>query len=232
MRLVLRDVSIPALESACVYSFLVLHNLDSLQRTQCSEADRSARKPGYERSWIESVVDEVADPAKCRGGKKIVSDLAVRVDSMGKQRVYLSVENKQLKQQLARMQQEKFVKERSLVRGNEVEAFFDRVWRLTYGSKGRTLFRCESHCQTDVPHQIQHLQECDSQMKYILRCHWLGAIQLLEILLSPYQIHTKARKPTKFLTALIRCAKAIFVENMEKQVYPNPMFPKLGSYTL
>lgn len=46
--------------------------------------------------------------------QSIVSDLAVRVDSVGKQRVYLSVENKQLKQQLARMQQEKFLKERKL----------------------------------------------------------------------------------------------------------------------
>lgn len=47
--------------------------------------------------------------------QNIVSELALRVDSLVQQRVYLSVENTQLKQQMARLQQEKFVMERKLV---------------------------------------------------------------------------------------------------------------------
>nr|GEW51831.1 basic leucine zipper 6 [Tanacetum cinerariifolium] len=82
--------------------------------------------------------------------QNIVSDLAVRVDSMGKQHVYLSVENKQLKQQLARMQQEKFVKERQYnCMRNEVERLNRGVAFSCNGSKGRPLFRSNSSGDAD-----------------------------------------------------------------------------------
>lgn len=81
--------------------------------------------------------------------QSIVSDLAVRVDSVGKQRVYLSVENKQLKQQLARMQQEKFLKERQYnCMRNEVERL-NRGVAFSRSSKGRTLFRSNSSGDAD-----------------------------------------------------------------------------------
>lgn len=46
--------------------------------------------------------------------QNIVSELTVRVEALVEHRVYLSMENKQLKQKLARLQQEKFTMERKL----------------------------------------------------------------------------------------------------------------------
>lgn len=72
--------------------------------------------------------------------QNIVSELAVRVDSLVEQRVYLSLENKQLKQQLARLQQEKFVMERRYqCMRNEAEGL-----KRNGSSKVRTHFRSNS----------------------------------------------------------------------------------------
>ncbi|KAM0068760.1 putative transcription factor bZIP family [Helianthus debilis subsp. tardiflorus] len=77
--------------------------------------------------------------------QNIVSELVVRVKSLGEQRVYMSIENKQLKQQLGRLQQEKFVKERQyqLMR-NEVEGLKRNLAYSRNGNKVRTHFRSNS----------------------------------------------------------------------------------------
>ncbi|XP_071734671.1 uncharacterized protein [Rutidosis leptorrhynchoides] len=74
--------------------------------------------------------------------QNIVSELAVRVDSILEQRAYLSLENTQLKQQLARLQQEKFVMERQYqVMKNEAEGLKQRVALSRSSSKVKTQFR-------------------------------------------------------------------------------------------
>lgn len=77
--------------------------------------------------------------------QNIVSEMTVRVDSLVEHRVYLSLENKQLKQQLVRMQQEKFVLEREYqCMRNEIERLKHRVAFSRNGSKVRTHFRSNS----------------------------------------------------------------------------------------
>ncbi|KAJ9540782.1 hypothetical protein OSB04_027288 [Centaurea solstitialis] len=75
--------------------------------------------------------------------QNIVSELAVRVDSLVEKRIYLSLENKQLKQQLARLQQEKFVMERQYqCMRNEAEGL--KLGGRNGSSKVRTHFRSNS----------------------------------------------------------------------------------------
>ncbi|XP_076934611.1 uncharacterized protein At4g06598-like isoform X2 [Bidens hawaiensis] len=77
--------------------------------------------------------------------QNIVSELGVRVKPLAEQRVYLSIENKQLKQQLGRLQHEKFVKERQYQRmRNDVEGLKRNLAYSRSGSKGRTHFRSSS----------------------------------------------------------------------------------------
>nr|XP_043634227.1 basic leucine zipper 34 [Erigeron canadensis] len=79
--------------------------------------------------------------------QNIVSELAVRVDSLAEQRVYLSLENKQLKQRLARLQQEKFVMERQYqFMRNEAEVLKHRL------SKVNTHIRSNSTGNTEKLH--------------------------------------------------------------------------------
>lgn len=82
--------------------------------------------------------------------QNIVSELALRVDSLVQQRVYLSVENTQLKQQMARLQQEKFVMERQYqCMRNEAEGLKQRV---AFGSKIGTHYRSNSTGDTEKLH--------------------------------------------------------------------------------
>ncbi|KAL4576708.1 hypothetical protein LXL04_012806 [Taraxacum kok-saghyz] len=81
--------------------------------------------------------------------QNIVSELAVRVDSLVKQHVYLSVENKQLKHKLARLQQEKFLMERQYQSmRNELEG----LKRNVTVSKVKTHFRSNSAGDSDKLH--------------------------------------------------------------------------------
>ncbi|KAI3705270.1 hypothetical protein L1987_75505 [Smallanthus sonchifolius] len=77
--------------------------------------------------------------------QNIVSELVVRVKSLAEQRVYLSMENKQLKQQLGMLQQEKFVMERQYQRmRNEIEGLKRHLAYSRNGSKVRTHVRSSS----------------------------------------------------------------------------------------
>ncbi|KAK9078704.1 hypothetical protein SSX86_002761 [Deinandra increscens subsp. villosa] len=77
--------------------------------------------------------------------QNIVSELVVRVKSLAEQRVYLSIENKQLKQQLGRLQQEKFVSERQYqCMRDEVEGLKRNLAYSRNGSKVRTHLRSNS----------------------------------------------------------------------------------------
>lgn len=85
--------------------------------------------------------------------QNIVSELAVRIDSLVEQRVYLSVENKQLKQQLARLQQEKCVMERQYqCMRNELQGLKRGVAFSRNASKVRTHFRSNSTGDTEKLH--------------------------------------------------------------------------------
>ncbi|KAL8210593.1 hypothetical protein R6Q57_005030 [Mikania cordata] len=77
--------------------------------------------------------------------QNIVSELVVRVESLAEQRVYFSMENSQLKQQLGRLQQEKFVSERQYhCMRNEVERLKRKLAYSCNGSKVRSHFRSNS----------------------------------------------------------------------------------------
>ncbi|KAD5961869.1 hypothetical protein E3N88_13342 [Mikania micrantha] len=77
--------------------------------------------------------------------QNIVSELVVRVESLAEQRIYFSMENSQLKQQLGRLQQEKFVSERKYhCMRNEVERLKRKLAYSCNGSKVRSHFRSNS----------------------------------------------------------------------------------------
>lgn len=81
--------------------------------------------------------------------QNIVSELAIRVESLVKQHVYLSVENKQLKHKLTRLQHEKFIMERQYQSmRNEVEG----MKRGINGNKIKTHFRSNSTGDTGKLH--------------------------------------------------------------------------------
>ncbi|XP_023767706.1 basic leucine zipper 6 [Lactuca sativa] len=81
--------------------------------------------------------------------QNIVSELGIRVDSLVKQHVYLSVENKQLKHKLSRVQQEKFLMERQYQSmRNEIEG----LKRYANSSKIKAHFRSNSAGDSEKLH--------------------------------------------------------------------------------
>ncbi|KAF5799099.1 putative transcription factor bZIP family [Helianthus annuus] len=145
------DTAVPALDSDCKYGPNSPRSKDKVsvqENNPAGEADTDAKpfkRHSAQRSRVRKLQYIAELERTVENYQNIVSELVVRVKSLGEQRVYMSIENKQLKQQLGRLQQEKFVKERQyqLMR-NEVEGLKRNLAYSRNGNKGRTHFRSNS----------------------------------------------------------------------------------------